>query len=79
MKRPKLPRPTRVAKGIGFCRHKNKAQYPSEAAANKAVVFIWSRDNTVGINDLHSYLCPVCGKYHVGHRDPRFEDTVSNP
>lgn len=77
MKRPKLPRPTRTARGIGYCEHRNKAQYLTEDDALKAMVFIWSRDPSIGMYDLHVYNdCPCCKYWHVGHKDDRFD---SNP
>lgn len=53
---------------------RNKAQYLTEADALKAMTFIWSRDPSIAIGDLHVYDdCPCCKFWHIGHKDDRFE------
>lgn len=49
------------------CPVTHKTMFKQESQADKAKMRIWSHDPHANIMDLHSYLCPDCGHYHVGH------------
>lgn len=49
------------------CPVTHKTMFKGEAQANKAKFRIWSHDPQANIMDLHSYLCPDCGTWHIGH------------
>lgn len=46
---------------------KLKTKYARRIDAEKAMTFIWGNDSSIAIGDLHVYVCPKCGKFHVGH------------
>lgn len=39
---------------------------------------IWSHDTSANIYDLHTYVCPDCKSWHVGHKS-YYEKTIQNP
>lgn len=49
------------------CSKTGKTKYPDEKESDKAKIWIWGRDPSADITDLHSYLCPHCNFWHVGH------------
>jgi len=52
---------------IKKCPVTGKTQFATEKLANRAKMRIWSHDPNADINDLHSYVCPDCKSWHVGH------------
>jgi len=49
------------------CFTTGKSKLPTENAALKTMFRIWSHDTKADIHDLHVYVCPDCGSWHVGH------------
>lgn len=49
------------------CKQTNKAKFPTEKLAGKAMMRTWSHDTSANIYDLHTYICPDCGSWHFGH------------
>ena len=50
------------------CPVTRKTMFKKEEWANRAKMRIWSHDPSANIMDLHTYLCPDCGQYHIGHK-----------
>lgn len=50
------------------CQKTNKTKFNNEKKAGRAMMRIWSHDPSANIYDLHTYICPDCGHYHVGHK-----------
>lgn len=50
------------------CRATGKRKYHTERQAGKDMMRIWSHDPSANIYDLHTYVCPACKFWHVGHR-----------
>lgn len=44
-----------------------KVPYSSERKAQQAAFAMWGKDPRLKIGELHAYLCPECGRWHVGH------------
>jgi len=49
------------------CPKTKKTSFPDEKRAGRAMMRIWSHDTSADIYDLHTYVCPDCGMWHVGH------------
>lgn len=49
------------------CLTTNKTKFPNEKQAGRAMMRIWSHDPSADIHDLHTYICPDCGSWHIGH------------
>jgi hypothetical protein len=49
------------------CPTQHKTMFPTEQDAGRAMMRIWSHDPSANIYDLHTYKCPDCGTYHIGH------------
>lgn len=52
----------------GKCPVSGKGQYKNARDADNARTWISKLDPTAKIETLHSYLCPYCRYWHVGHR-----------
>lgn len=50
------------------CRMTHKTILSNEKEASRVLMRIWGHDPKADINDLHTYLCPDCGGWHVGHK-----------
>lgn len=50
------------------CPITKKSMFVTEAEADRVKMRVWSHDPQANIRDLHSYLCPDCNHYHVGHK-----------
>lgn len=50
------------------CSKTGKSKFPTESVALKTMFRIWSHDTKADIYDLHAYICPDCGSWHVGHK-----------
>jgi hypothetical protein len=50
------------------CRTTHKTKFKTEKTAAKAMMRIWAHDPSADIYDLHTYICPDCGGWHVGHK-----------
>lgn len=57
------------------CRGKTK--YGTRRKAEKGLVFIWSRDPTVTLDDLHVYQCPQCRNFHIGHKPQSLRQSIT--
>lgn len=53
---------------IKKCPKTGKSMYKDEGYANRIKFRIWTRDPHADMKDLHTYLCPDCKHYHVGHK-----------
>jgi hypothetical protein len=51
---------------MGKCLRYEKTKYPTEEAAHRGLMWIWSHTNE-DMTDLHVYQCEFCNKWHVGH------------
>lgn len=47
---------------------KGKKKFDTASEADKAKIRIWGNDPNCDFNDLHSYRCPQCGGWHIGHK-----------
>jgi len=47
---------------------KGKKKFDTVSEADKAKIRIWGKDPNCDFSDLHSYRCPQCGGWHVGHK-----------
>lgn len=56
-----LPKPKK-------CLETGKTKFKTQQLAGRAMMRIWSHDPSADIHDLHTYLCPSCGGWHVGHK-----------
>ena len=56
------------------CPKTKKTKFSNERKAGRAKMRIWSHDPSADIYDLHTYKCPDCGSYHIGHKS-YFEKT----
>ena len=50
------------------CKTTRKTSFADEKAAGRSLTRIWSRDPSADLNDLHTYQCPDCKLWHIGHR-----------
>lgn len=50
------------------CPKTGKTQYATQAEAKKGIVFIWSRDSSVQMDELEIYTCPDCRALHIRHK-----------
>lgn len=55
------------------CPKTRKTQYDTHDQAQSGILHVWANDSSVKIGDLHSYVCPHCGKIHVGHVNTKFQ------
>lgn len=51
---------------MGMC--VNKKRYGNKKNAERGRMNLWGCDPKADLNDLHVYICPNCGFWHVGHR-----------
>jgi hypothetical protein len=49
------------------CKKTGKTQFNDEKKASFAMMRMWSHDPSVNIYDMHTYVCPDCLKWHIGH------------
>jgi hypothetical protein len=54
-----------IAKVMRMC--KSKRAYDTEKQANRVIRSMWASITDLRIGEMHSYQCPVCCKWHVGH------------
>jgi hypothetical protein len=52
---------------MNLCQITGKRKYSTEKEANRARIVLWGKDPSVDLSDLRYYICPACGKYHIGH------------
>ena len=52
---------------IRKCPQTGKTKFKTQKLADRTKMRIWSRDPSADITDLHSYVCPHCNEWHVGH------------
>lgn len=65
MRRTKIKNPR--IKSHGKCKETGKTMYPSMDDAKMGLSHIWSHDPSAKMDDLHTYQCPFCHEYHIGH------------
>jgi hypothetical protein len=49
------------------CPKTGKTMFATEDMASRSMMRMWSHDPQANIHDLHTYVCPDCLAYHVGH------------
>ena len=59
------------------CSSTGKSMFTTEKDAGRAMMRIWSHDTKADIKDLHTYICPDCKAWHVGHAS-YFQKTLEN-
>jgi hypothetical protein len=57
----------KIQKQSKKCKATNKTKFKTERLAGKAMMRIWAHDTSANIYDLHTYICPSCGDWHIGH------------
>lgn len=50
------------------CHKTGKTKLNTKNKADRVKMYIWSHDPQASIFDLHTYLCPYCKMWHVGHK-----------
>lgn len=63
-----MKRKTNVKTKFRKCPTSKKSMFRTEKEAGRVMMRIWSHDSSADIHDLHTYICPDCGSWHVGHR-----------
>lgn len=58
----------KVKMSVGKCPVSGKSQFANQADADRALAWIASHDPHATVKRMHSYLCPNCSKWHVGHK-----------
>ena len=63
------------------CQSTGKTSFQTEDRASRAMMRMWSHDPQADIFDLHTYQCPECHFWHIGHKSyyeqAKKNDTVS--
>lgn len=48
--------------------HAGKRKYETQKDAERVLTLTWAKDPLVKLGDLHTYQCPKCKQWHIGHR-----------